>query len=208
MPASRPWSRSRASATAFDTLVNEGWDGRLYTDLAKLDRGRLATPTASFYVRTRFPDRLDLAARTPWQIAVDGRVPTPHALALDALLPAARPMGTHVMECSGNSRGAHFGLMSAAAWAGIPMAEVLDRLDWLPDATRLEVVGFDDHSVPSANGHSTPGASWIFSFDQLVAQGAFLATGMNGEALPLDHGFPVRLVVPGWYGCTCIKWLE
>jgi DMSO/TMAO reductase YedYZ molybdopterin-dependent catalytic subunit len=55
---------------------------------------------------------------------------------------------------------------------------------------------------------SLPGASWVFTFDQLTSAGALLATQMNGEPLPRNHGWPVRLVVPGWYGCTCIKWVN
>jgi DMSO/TMAO reductase YedYZ molybdopterin-dependent catalytic subunit len=53
---------------------------------------------------------------------------------------------------------------------------------------------------------SAPGASWIFTRDEL--QRALLAVRMNGAPLTRDHGFPVRLVVPGWYGCTCIKWVD
>jgi len=51
-----------------------------------------------------------------------------------------------------------------------------------------------------------PGASLIFSHDDV--QPAILAVRMNGAPLPRDHGFPVRLIVPGWYGCTCIKWVD
>jgi hypothetical protein len=68
------------------------------------------------------------------------------------------------------------------------------------------ISGFDQHSQPSDG--SIPGASWIFTRDQLESGGAFLATEMNGQPLPKDHGFPIRLVMPGWYGCTCIKWVE
>jgi DMSO/TMAO reductase YedYZ molybdopterin-dependent catalytic subunit len=73
-------------------------------------------------------------------------------------------------------------------------------------ATRILVSGFDQFSKTSAN--STAGASWIFSFQDLTDTGAFLATEMNGAPLPPDHGAPVRLLVPGWYGCTCIKWVN
>src|SRR5208282_5958316 len=55
---------------------------------------------------------------------------------------------------------------------------------------------------------SIAGASWIFTSEELKAAQAFLATEMNDKALTPDHGAPIRLVVPGWYGCTCIKWVE
>ncbi len=67
------------------------------------------------------------------------------------------------------------------------------------------MTGFDEHSQESTN--STPGCGWIFTRRQLESSGAFLATGMNGRGLTPEHGSPVRLVVPGWYGCCCIKWV-
>jgi DMSO/TMAO reductase YedYZ molybdopterin-dependent catalytic subunit len=184
--------------------LNVGWDGRLYTDLSSLDQDSLITKNESFYIRTRYPDLLDPTA--PWRIAVDGHVNGPAELALDDLLPLAGPRGVHLMECSGNGRGGSFGLLSAAAWGGIRMQDVLGLIDVRTEATRVLVSGFDGHSVPSANGHSKPGASWVFTFDQLAE--AFLATEMNGVPLPPDHGAPIRLLVPGWYGCTCIKWVD
>jgi DMSO/TMAO reductase YedYZ molybdopterin-dependent catalytic subunit len=87
------------------------------------------------------------------------------------------------------------------------MADVLARVGVRAEATRVLVSGFDAYSQPSAGG-STPGASWIFTFAELEAAGAFLATVMNGAPLLPDHGAPVRLFVPGWFGCTCIKWVN
>lgn len=55
---------------------------------------------------------------------------------------------------------------------------------------------------------SDPGASWIFAPEQLFSSHAFLATEMNGNPLNLDHGAPVRMIVPGCYGCVCIKWVD
>jgi DMSO/TMAO reductase YedYZ molybdopterin-dependent catalytic subunit len=68
------------------------------------------------------------------------------------------------------------------------------------------VSGFDTY--PTKSESSQPGASWVFSWDDLKKARAFLATEMNGRLLTKDHGAPVRLIVPGWYGCACIKWVN
>ena len=60
----------------------------------------------------------------------------------------------------------------------------------------------------SSSTSSSLGADWIFTLDQLRGSKAFLALEMNGKPLTKDHGAPVRSVVPGWYGCTCIKWVN
>ncbi|MBS2014389.1 MAG: molybdopterin-dependent oxidoreductase [Deltaproteobacteria bacterium] len=182
-----------------------GLDGRLYDDLSTLEVGSLVTPTSRFYVRTRYPDRLDPAA--PWRVAVGGLVERELVMSLEEITSRAGARGVHVLECSGNGSGAAFGMLSAAAWEGAPLLPLLrERARWRPEATRVLVSGFDDHSQPSAR--STAGASWIFTTGELEATGAFLATKMNGEPLPRDHGAPLRLVVPGWYGCASIKWVN
>lgn len=190
---------------ALDVPIGAGLDGRLYDDLSTLEIGAPTTPTSRFYIRTRYPDRLDPSA--PWKIRVHGLVERETTLTLDDLAPSIGPRGVHLLECSGNGGGAFFGMLSAAEWEGTPLLALLDaKAPRTSNATRVLVSGFDDHSQPSAR--SVPGASWIFTRAELEATGAFLATRMNGEVLPPDHGFPVRLVVPGWYGCTCIKWVN
>jgi DMSO/TMAO reductase YedYZ molybdopterin-dependent catalytic subunit len=72
----------------------------------------------------------------------------------------------------------------------------------------LRVGGVDDHAQPSRRDHSRPGAAWVFERAQLARSGAFLATAMEGAPLAPDHGAPVRLVVPGWYGCAHVKWVD
>lgn len=185
---------------AFDS----GLDGRLYTDLSKLGPTNLVTASDAFYVRTRYPDLL--VPEDPWRISVRGLPGSPVDLILDDLLPMAGEQGTQLMECSGNTRSASFGLLSSADWTGIRLLDAIARFAIPAGATRLLVAGFDQYSQLSQR--STPGASWIFSFDELERSNAFLATELNGAALPADHGAPVRLVVPGWYGCTCIKWVN
>ena len=65
--------------------------------------------------------------------------------------------------------------------------------------------GLDD---PESSRSSRAGASWVFPLEAVKHTGAFLAFRLNGEPLPRDHGAPMRLVVPGWYGCTWIKWVN
>jgi len=192
------------SERPFEQAFNSGLDGRLYTDLSKLEPTNLVTPSEAFYIRTRYPDLLVPEAR--WRISVLGLPGTPIDLFLDELLPQAVGQGTQLMECSGNTRTASFGLLSSADWTGIRLRDAIARFQIPAGATRLLVSGFDQYSQLSER--STPGASWVFTFDQLEQSGAFLATELNGAPLPADHGAPVRLVVPGWYGCTCIKWVN
>ncbi len=188
-------------------LRGEGWDARLYTDLSGVESSDDVVDNDRFYVRTADPDLIDRSGE--WRVAVDGLVAAPVTLTLADLAPLTADQGAHVLECSGNFRESGFGLMSAARWAGAPLTRVLDELvEVAPAATGALVSGFDMHSVPSAGGHSAPGASWIFRFEELEETGAFLATEMNGAPLPPDHGLPLRLYVPGWYGCSCIKWVD
>jgi DMSO/TMAO reductase YedYZ molybdopterin-dependent catalytic subunit len=187
-----------------DQAFGAGLDGRLYHDLSTLTPQTLITPNDVFYVRTRESPLIDTTQ--PWSISVGGLVAQPRTLGLADLQPLVAPMGVHLMECSGNGAFSHFGMLSAAAWDGAPLAALLDGLGVLPQASAVLVSGFDQYPQPSAN--SVPGASWVFPLDVARGAGALLATRMNGAPLAPDHGAPVRLLVPNWYGCTCIKWVN
>lgn len=199
-----PLQGRNARRIPVDTRLGLGLDARQFTDLATLTPDRLTTPIEEFFVRTSYPDRL--VPPEPWTIAVSGLVDRPVDVSLGDLEPLVRPMGAHLLECAGNADPGTFGLMSVGTWDGIPIARVLDRVRPLARATRLRIAGADEHSTAART--STPDASWIFTFDELERAGAFLATRMNGVPLPPDHGRPVRLVVPGWYACTAVKWVN
>ena len=96
--------------------------------------------------------------------------------------------------------------MSVAEWEGIPLAEVVARLKPSKEATGVLVSGYDH--IGQNSQRSIVGASWVFPLADLDKLGAFLAIRMNGEPVPADHGKPVRLAVPGWYGCSWIKWVN
>jgi len=182
-----------------------GLDGRLYTDLSALAPEHAVVPAANFYIRTRASELLD--TKKPWSIALAPPTRAAHHddITIADLRKQSHPMGLHLMECSGNGRATKFGLLSVADWAGVPIAEILDRMKLTP-TSRILVSGFDHY--PQTSSSSVEGASWVFTADQLRSSQAFLALEMNGEPLTRDHGAPVRLLVPGWYGCTCIKWVN
>ena len=189
-----------------EMATGEELDGRLFTDLSAVgpDAGTDVTPTAKFYLRTRASKLLP--DPRPWKVKIDGLVDKPSQLSVEELRKRTKSVGVHLMECSGNARFAHFGLISVAKWTGVPVAEVLEAAKAKPGATRALISGFDRYENKSAS--SVAGASWIFTPQDLTRWGAFLAMEMNDAPLTPDHGAPVRLVVPGWYGCTCIKWVN
>ncbi len=191
------------SRVPLNSVIGAGLDARLYTNLSAFTRERSVTPTEEFYLRTSASELLE--SDKPWSIQVRGLVEQPMDLSLDELKSSAKPMGLHLMECSGNARATRFGLISVADWAGTPISALLEAKAKLQTDHAI-ISGFDEY--PKSSLTSVPGAEWMFTLEQLKAAKAFLATEMNGQALSKDHGAPVRLVVPGWYGCTCIKWVN
>lgn len=187
-----------------DTLMDEGLDGRLYTDLSSISPDRPVIPTKTFFVRTRASTLLD--EHKPWLIKAGGLVNKTTEINIADLRKMAKPAGLHLMECSGNVRLGHFGMLGVADWRGAPVSELLDSLKVDKAASHVLISGFDRY--PFASFTSVPGASWIFSLDDLRSSQAFFATEMNGSDLTKDHGAPVRLVVPGWYGCAWVKWVD
>jgi DMSO/TMAO reductase YedYZ molybdopterin-dependent catalytic subunit len=170
------------------------------------------TPADQFFIRTEYPDQLQ--ASPDWTIKLHGEVKQAQDVPLKKLLPSVESKGPVLLECSGNAREQlRFGLLSVGEWAGIPIEKVLKLAQPTSKAKAILVNGFDDDShlpyhPPPYQTHSWPTCSWIFTIDQLVGAGAFLATELNGQPLPKDQGAPVRLLVPGWYGCTEAKWVN
>lgn len=192
--------------------VSQGHNARRIIDPASLltPEGR-KTPADRFYIRTEYPD--ELQPPPEWTIKIHGEVKQTKDVPLKQLLPAVESKGPVLVECSGNVRELRFGLLSMADWAGIPMKKIIEQAGPNSKAKAILVNGFDGDSnlpfhPPPYETHSWPTCSWIFTFDQLLEAGAFLATEMNGAPLPKDQGAPVRLVIPGWYGCTGAKWVN
>jgi DMSO/TMAO reductase YedYZ molybdopterin-dependent catalytic subunit len=120
---------------------------------------------------------------------------------------------TAVLQCAGNGRGLYRprvpgspwerGAVGQAEWTGVRLAELLNRAGVQSGAAHLHFVGGDAPPSPK-----TPAFIRSIPLDQAMDLTTLLATRMNGELLPIVHGGPVRLVVPGWYGNNWSKWVR
>lgn len=203
-----PFGVPGAQTAPLNRLLGAGLDARQFTDLSTISTDRLLTPAEHFFIRTQSPPALPDPAS--WSVAIGGLVASESKYDLASLEKHGRVSGRYLIECAGNADPNNYGLISVADWEGVPMTAVLDRMraaGTTPGATRVLVSGFDVENTPQQTSRtSLPGCSWIFSRDDL--RQAILATTMNGAPLARDHGAPVRLVVPGWYGCACVKWIH
>jgi DMSO/TMAO reductase YedYZ molybdopterin-dependent catalytic subunit/rhodanese-related sulfurtransferase len=175
--------------------------------------GGVVMPNARFYVRNHFATPTIDAER--WRLDVVGLVERPLSLSAHNL--SDLPIDTRVvtLECAGNGRYRldpavegepwRLGAVSTAEWTGVPLTEVLNRAGVLPAATDIVFRGADHGHVDGREGPISFERS--LPLDTAYQAQALLAYAMNGEPLPLQHGYPLRLVVPGWYGVASVKWL-
>jgi sulfane dehydrogenase subunit SoxC len=170
------------------------------------------TPIGMHYVLVHF-DIPDVDAAS-FELAIDGRVRTPATLTLEDL--RARPAVSIpvMMECAGSGRAHlaprpvsapwHDEAIGCAEWTGTPLRGVLEEVGLLDDAVEMLFTGFDrgvDQGVEQDYQRSLP-------VEEAMHEDVLLAYAMNGQPLPAPHGFPLRLVVPDWYGMASVKWLR
>jgi len=172
-----------------------------------------AMPITHHCVRNHF--RIPALDPSTWRLAVGGLVERPLALSLGELHNMRSQRLVVTLECAGNGRsllsppveGEPWGLgaVSTAEWAGVPLSDVLDRAGLKPEAHEVIFRGADGGSV---GGH--PGITHFersLTLDEAREFQPLLADAMNGEPLPIQHGYPLRVIVPGWYGFASVKWL-
>src|SRR5260370_34489998 len=92
-----------------------------------------------------------------------------------------------------------------AEWTGVPLVDVLERAGIKSAGSEILLRGADAGAVKRRTG--TTSFERSLKLDEARESGALLAYAMNGEPLPLRHGFPLRVIVPGWYGVASVKWL-
>ncbi len=145
--------------------------------------------------------RIDTALIVPqvdpadWTFTIKGMVENELTFTYDDLLARASTIETVTLSCVSNEVGG--GLVGNAVWQGIPLTELLDEAGVLPEATQITSRSVDgwDCGFPTAAAYD--------------GRTSLLAIGMNGEPLPVLHGFPARLVVSGLYGyVSATKWIE
>ena len=164
------------------------------------------TPNDEFFTVKHY-NLPDIAAQD-WRLEMHGLVAHPKTITLDDL--KARPSYNvdFTLECSGN-HGLPFltGAIGNAVWTGTPLAPLLQEVGVLPEG--IEVVFWGDDAGPAEVNGMTLNEQFArsMSLDDAMESGAMLCYAMNGESLPQDHGGPVRLIVPGRYGVSNVKWL-
>ena len=183
---------------------------QLETPLAVFNDGIL-TPNDAFFVRYHWsgiPARIDPAS---YRLQIRGQVKTPLELSLDALKQLADPVErVAVNQCTGNSRGFFtprvnggqlgHGAMGNARWTGIPLKTVLEKAGLQAGAVQVSFDGLD--GPPLGDG---PDFAKALALDHALEGEVMLAWGMNGADLPMLNGYPLRLIVPGYYGTYWVK---
>ena len=186
---------------------------QLETPFAVFNESML-TPNDAFFVRYHLADiplEIDPVA---FRIEVKGKVVKPLSLSLDDLKTGFDPVElVAVHQCSGNSRGffdprvgggqAGNGLMGNARWKGVPLKSILEKAGVSAGSVEVSFGGLDGPVIPE-----TPDFAKSLKLDHALDGEVMLAYQMNGEDLPWLNGFPVRLVVPGFFGTYWVKHLN
>jgi DMSO/TMAO reductase YedYZ molybdopterin-dependent catalytic subunit len=178
------------------------------TPVALLDS--FITPNERFFVRSHLPAPTALDA-AQWTLTLDGSVTTPLSLSLAELRRMPASTVTVTLECAGNGRAFHEpavagiqwekGAVGTARWTGVRVADLLARAGVKPSARFLVTKSADR---PLA---TMPAFVRQVTMAKALNPDTLVAYEMNGVPIPPLHGFPLRLIVPGWEGAYAVKWL-
>lgn len=153
--------------------------------------------------------KIDLSS---WRLTISGKVEKTLTTDFDYLLSMPKAIVANTLECSGNSRSLldkkasgnpwTIGGVGNAVWGGVWLKDLLDEAGVAPDARHVAFEGFD-----KPLGKAQIKFIRSIPLDKAMSS-TLLAYEMNGEPLPLKHGFPLRALALGWTGANCVKWLE
>jgi DMSO/TMAO reductase YedYZ molybdopterin-dependent catalytic subunit len=169
------------------------------------------TPPGLHYVLTHY-DIPDVEPAS-WRLTVTGAVDHPLSLDLDALRGRPSVPARVLLECAGNGRARLeprpvsqpwlLEAVGSAEWTGTPLAPLLAEAGLAPDAVDVAFTGADHGVERGVEQDYTRG----LPLAEALRDDVLLVWAMNGAPLPPQHGAPLRLLVPGWYGMTQVKWL-
>lgn len=190
---------------------------------SSVDPRRRLTPQSRLFVRNHTRTPVIDPATYALRVFGDGlATPRTEGEALSLTLADLRRLPCRevvtVHECTGNGRSFFtsqqgqtvsgtawtLGAVGSVRWTGVRLRDVLARLGLAPDAVSVQATGLDDPFVSGGTDYGRVRRPFPVS---KALDDAILAWGMNGEDLLPDHGFPLRLVLPGWVGIASIKWL-
>lgn len=165
------------------------------------------TPTDRFFTVHHYP--IPAIAADGWSLTVDGLVTKPLSLSLADLRARPRQEVTFTLECSGNHGFPWFtGGIGTATWAGTPLAPVLREAGIQERGIEVVFWGSDTGEETVRETKVTEQFARSMSVVDALDPNLLLCYEMNGAPLPPAHGFPLRLIAPGWYGVANVKWLE
>jgi DMSO/TMAO reductase YedYZ molybdopterin-dependent catalytic subunit len=172
------------------------------------------TPNRLFFVRTHF--NVPQANRDQWELSLEGLVTRPVRWSFAELAAMPQHSVFATVECAGNGRsflqekaaGVQWGAgaIGHAEWTGVRLRDLLEPAGLKPGALEVVFEGADrgcepDHPAPMHFSRSLP-------LSKALHRDTLIALRMNGEWLDANHGAPMRLFVPGWYGVASVKWLR
>jgi DMSO/TMAO reductase YedYZ molybdopterin-dependent catalytic subunit len=191
-----------------ELIVRSEFPTDFETPVHLLDRSWI-TPNELHYVRSHLPNpKVDVNA---WRLVVEGEVNQRLQLTMSDIRSFGEIERIVTLECSGNGRvysdppvpGLQWekGAVGTARWTGIPLREVLARAGVRPSGRHAIMNG--------ADGPLGVGPDFVRSIpiEKAMHPDTILAYKMNGEDIPMEHGFPVRLIVPGWEAAASTKWM-
>jgi DMSO/TMAO reductase YedYZ molybdopterin-dependent catalytic subunit len=170
------------------------------------------TPAGLHYLLNHF-DVPYVPDASGWHVAIGGAVERPFQISLDEIRALPQRTLRVTLECAGNGRANLTsrwpsmpwmeGATGTAEWTGTPLNAVLQRAGLKSSAVHVVFFGADrgfDHIEHNYGRALSP--------IKVMSDDVLLVTAMNGQPLLPQHGFPLRLVVPGWYGMASVKWLD
>ncbi len=200
--------------------LTEGEFSRNEVRLANRNQGTLLealrydlTPAGLHYLLIHF-DVPFVASPEDWTLSISGLVDRPLTLSLADLKQRPERTLRFTMECAGNGRAEvspryqsqpwHHEAVGTAEWTGTPLRGLLEEASLAANAHDVVFYG-TDHGFGGGHEHDY-GRS--LSPDEALAEDVLVVWAMNGAPLLPQHGFPLRLIVPGWYGMASVKWLD